>query len=98
MPQQIPAAILWNQGLAIHSVSFKAGRVARRIGVAAQWTAQAAEAKIPKRSFQDPIGPVPIRLCCNSRESCAFIVTGLYTKEFYLQSDCGNVLWKLWRR
>ena len=74
IPQQIPAATLWNQGLAIHSVNFKAGRVARRIGVAAQWIAQATEAKIPKRSFQDPIELVPIRPSCSSCESCAFIV------------------------
>jgi len=48
---QTTAAIWWNLGLAIHSVSFKAGKKASKMGVAAQWIAQVTDAMIPRRSF-----------------------------------------------
>ena len=75
-------------------MNFNAGRLAKRIGVAAQWTAHATEAKIPSRSFQFSIDLGPIRSSGNSWLVSAFIVPPLYTNEFYLQSYCGNVLFK----
>lgn len=58
--EQAIAAIWWNSGLAIHSVSFNAGKLAIRNGVTAQWIAHATEAKIPSRSFHWPMEPNPI--------------------------------------
>jgi hypothetical protein len=54
------ATTWWKNGLAIHSVSFNAGKLAIRKGVTAQWIAHATEAKIPSRSFHWPMEPNPI--------------------------------------